>query len=130
MLSLRVVLVIAAVLWVTSVLAEVPQDPYAQRRALYARIIGFQSSIGLGRVPEMATFLVAVVRPGRCLSELEFGALSANTANRWLRERNIAQVVDEPKSLAQLLHGVGPRPLTPDVVFDTAPENSPGCGTS
>ncbi|MEJ1960998.1 MAG: AAA family ATPase [Gammaproteobacteria bacterium] len=44
----------------------------------------------------------AVIRPGRCLSELEFGALSQNTANRWLREKNVGHTVGEPTSLAQL----------------------------
>ena len=53
----RIAFVIATLLGMNSAPAEVPQDFYAQSRALYARIIGFQTSVGLGRVPEMAGFL-------------------------------------------------------------------------
>jgi hypothetical protein len=53
----------------------------------------------------------AVVRRGRCLTEVEFGALSTNTANRWLREHGSQIEVDAPATLAELYamtssHGV------------------------
>lgn len=44
----------------------------------------------------------AVIRPGRCLCELEFGALSTNAANRWLRERGSEVVLEQPTPLAEL----------------------------
>ena len=44
----------------------------------------------------------AVVRRGRCLTEFEFGALSPNTANRWLREHGSQIEVHGPATLAEL----------------------------
>lgn len=44
----------------------------------------------------------AVIRPGRCLSEMEFGALSTDKANRWLREQGSNAQVHGPATLAQL----------------------------
>lgn len=44
----------------------------------------------------------AVVRPGRCLSEMEFGPLSVEAANRWLREHGSDISVAKPTPLAQL----------------------------
>lgn len=44
----------------------------------------------------------AVIRPGRCLSEMEFGALSAEKANRWLHEHGSNAQVHGPATLAQL----------------------------
>ncbi len=50
----------------------------------------------------LRTMHAAVVRPGRCLSEMEFGALPVDEANRWLREHGSATTVSEPTQLAQL----------------------------
>jgi hypothetical protein len=44
----------------------------------------------------------AVVRPGRCLCEIEFGAMPAAQANQWLRDHGSDKTVDEPTLLAQL----------------------------
>ncbi len=44
----------------------------------------------------------AVVRPGRCLCEIEFGALPTDQANRWLRDHGSDKTVSEPTLLAQL----------------------------
>lgn len=44
----------------------------------------------------------AVVRPGRCLCEMEFGALPTDQANRWLRDHGSDKTVSEPTLLAQL----------------------------
>jgi hypothetical protein len=44
----------------------------------------------------------AVIRPGRCLSEMEFGKLSAEQANRWLCKQGMSVHVDEPTPLAEL----------------------------
>jgi hypothetical protein len=44
----------------------------------------------------------AVIRPGRCLSEMEFGALSPNAANRWLHQHASQAEVHNPTTLAQL----------------------------
>lgn len=44
----------------------------------------------------------AVVRPGRCLCEMAFGALSADEANRWLRAQGSEVSVRKETSLAQL----------------------------
>lgn len=44
----------------------------------------------------------AVVRPGRCLSEMEFGSLPADQANRWLREHGCPATVSHATPLAQL----------------------------
>ncbi len=44
----------------------------------------------------------AVIRPGRCLSEMEFGALSPDKANRWLREHGSSAHAHAPTTLAQL----------------------------
>jgi SpoVK/Ycf46/Vps4 family AAA+-type ATPase len=50
----------------------------------------------------LSTMHPAVVRPGRCLCEMEFGPLSANTASRWLRARGSNAGIREPATLAQL----------------------------
>lgn len=44
----------------------------------------------------------AVVRPGRCLCEMEFGAFPVDQANRWLRDHGSDVSVEAPMSLAQL----------------------------
>jgi hypothetical protein len=50
----------------------------------------------------------AVVRPGRCLSEIEFGPLSVEAANRWLRAQGSNVTVAKPTPLAELYaHGGG-----------------------
>lgn len=49
----------------------------------------------------------AVVRPGRCLSEMEFGPLSVEAANRWLRARGSDVTVAKPTPLAQLYAAIG-----------------------
>ncbi|WP_213736044.1 AAA family ATPase [Bradyrhizobium sp. dw_411] len=49
----------------------------------------------------------AVLRPGRCLSEMEFGPLSVEAANRWLRANGSGVTVAKPTSLAQLYAVVG-----------------------
>jgi hypothetical protein len=49
----------------------------------------------------------AVIRPGRCLSEMEFGTLSAEKANRWLRTRGSNAELHKPATLAQLYSMLG-----------------------
>lgn len=49
----------------------------------------------------------AVIRPGRCLNEMEFGTLSAGQANRWLRERGSKAQVLGSATLAQLYSMLG-----------------------
>ena len=44
----------------------------------------------------------AVTRPGRLLSEIEFGPLVAARANEWLERRGCERRVDEPTTLAEL----------------------------
>ena len=44
----------------------------------------------------------AVVRPGRCLCEVEFGPLSPNQANKWLKEKGSYIQVRNPTTLAEL----------------------------
>ncbi len=44
----------------------------------------------------------AVIRPGRCLSEMEFGPLAVEAANRWLRVHGSNVTVAKPTPLAQL----------------------------
>lgn len=44
----------------------------------------------------------AVHRPGRCLAEVEFGALDVDEASDWLAARAVTDLVTEPKTLAQL----------------------------
>jgi hypothetical protein len=44
----------------------------------------------------------AVVRPGRCLAEIEFGPLTVDEANAWLRLRRSGLTVDQPATLADL----------------------------
>lgn len=44
----------------------------------------------------------AVVRPGRCLAEVEFTALSVEEANCWLADNGSALRVSSPTSLAEL----------------------------
>ncbi len=51
----------------------------------------------------------AVVRRGRCLAEIEFGALSPNTANRWLREHGSPMEVHSPSTLAELYAMISPK---------------------
>lgn len=55
----------------------------------------------------LSTMHPAVVRPGRCLSEMEFGPLSVEAANRWLRERGSDVTVAKPTPLAQLYATIG-----------------------
>ncbi len=49
----------------------------------------------------------AVVRPGRCLSEMEFGPLSVEAANRWLGAHGSGVTVAKPTSLAELYAAIG-----------------------
>jgi ATP-dependent 26S proteasome regulatory subunit len=49
----------------------------------------------------------AVVRPGRCLCEMEFGPLSVEAANRWLRAHGSSVTVAKPTPLAQLYAATG-----------------------
>lgn len=51
----------------------------------------------------------AVVRRGRCLTEIEFGALSPNTANRWLRAHGSQMEVQGPATLAELYAMISPQ---------------------
>lgn len=44
----------------------------------------------------------AVVRPGRCLAEMEFGPLPADQSNRWLREHGAEMTVSDLTPLAEL----------------------------
>jgi len=44
----------------------------------------------------------AVVRPGRLLSQIDFGPLSVEQANDWLRRHNVDAAVDAPITLAEL----------------------------
>jgi len=44
----------------------------------------------------------AIVRPGRCLCEMEFGALEPDTANWWLRDHGCQEIVEKETTLAQL----------------------------
>jgi hypothetical protein len=55
----------------------------------------------------LSTMHPAVVRPGRCLSEMEFGPLSVETANRWLRTHRSDVTVAKPTPLAQLYAAIG-----------------------
>jgi hypothetical protein len=55
----------------------------------------------------LSTMHPAVVRPGRCLSEIEFGALSVEAANRWLRAHGSGVTVAKPTPLAQLYAAIG-----------------------
>ncbi|WP_213736033.1 AAA family ATPase [Bradyrhizobium sp. dw_411] len=50
----------------------------------------------------LSTMHPAVVRPGRCLTEMEFGALSVEAANRWLRANGSDVTVVTPTPLAEL----------------------------
>ncbi len=50
----------------------------------------------------LSTMHPAVIRPGRCLTEMEFGALSAEAANRWLRANGSDVTVAKPTPLAEL----------------------------
>jgi hypothetical protein len=44
----------------------------------------------------------ATRRPGRCLADIEFAALSADEANAWLAARRIQRRVDQPTPIAEL----------------------------
>lgn len=43
----------------------------------------------------------AVTRPGRCLAEIEFTALAADEANRWLAEAGSEVRVAQPATIAE-----------------------------
>jgi ATPase family associated with various cellular activities (AAA) len=60
----------------------------------------------------IGTLHPAVTRPGRCLAEIEFGALSAERANEWLRRHDSEATVDGPTTLATLYATVGSRAPT------------------
>lgn len=55
----------------------------------------------------LSTMHPAVVRPGRCLAEIEFGALSVEASNRWLRGHGSDVTVAKPTPLAQLYAAIG-----------------------
>jgi hypothetical protein len=50
----------------------------------------------------IGTLHPAVTRPGRCLAEIEFGPLSVDQANEWLRLNDSEATVDAPTTLATL----------------------------
>jgi len=49
----------------------------------------------------------AVVRPGRCLCEMEFGAFPVHEANRWLKAQGSHKTVKEATTLAELYAIIG-----------------------
>jgi len=56
----------------------------------------------------------AVIRPGRCLAEIEFGSFTPHDANQWLERHGSDAIVDGPATLADLyaiLGGHDPRRL-------------------
>lgn len=55
----------------------------------------------------LSTMHPAVVRPGRCLSEMEFGPLSVEAANRWLGAHGSNVTVAKPTPLALLYATLG-----------------------
>lgn len=61
----------------------------------------------------LSTMHPAVVRPGRCLCEIEFGPLSTEMANRWLHEHGSTATVKEPTPVAQLYAIASGRIATP-----------------
>ena len=54
--------VVGAFLGLVPVHATAPVEPYAQAREIYSTIVGFQTSVGLGQVPEMAEYLAGQFR--------------------------------------------------------------------
>lgn len=54
----------------------------------------------------------AARRPGRCLADIEFTALSAAEANAWLAARGHTRRVEEPTPLAKLFATDGGEPLS------------------
>lgn len=56
----------------------------------------------------------ATRRPGRCLADIEFTALSVAEANAWLTARGHEHRVDRPTPLAELFAGATEGPLTLD----------------
>jgi hypothetical protein len=54
----------------------------------------------------------ATRRPGRCLADIEFTALSTAEANAWLAARGHARRVDRPTPLAELFGSTSEDPLT------------------
>jgi ATP-dependent 26S proteasome regulatory subunit len=50
----------------------------------------------------LGTLHPAVIRPGRCLAEIEFGPLSAEQANEWLAAHDSDARVEVPTTLAEL----------------------------
>lgn len=56
----------------------------------------------------------ATRRPGRCLADIEFTALSVPEANAWLAARGHEHRVDRPTPLAELFAGASEGPLTLD----------------
>jgi hypothetical protein len=54
----------------------------------------------------------ATRRPGRCLADIEFTALSTDEANAWLAARGHDRQVQNPTSLAELYGGDAGGPLT------------------
>jgi len=65
----------------------------------------------------------AVIRPGRCLAEIEFGPLPSEEANTWLADAGSPALMREPATLAELyavLGGEAPRPKRRPVGFAVA----------
>jgi hypothetical protein len=56
----------------------------------------------------------ATRRPGRCLADIEFTALSVAEANAWLAARGHGRRVDRPTPLAELFGGESEDPVTAD----------------
>jgi hypothetical protein len=54
----------------------------------------------------------ATRRPGRCLADIEFTALSVGEANDWLAAHGHARRVDHPTPLAELFANAGEGPFT------------------
>lgn len=50
----------------------------------------------------ITTLHPAIVRPGRCLSEVKFDKLPAHHANQWLKSHEIDETVTEPVTLGEL----------------------------
>jgi hypothetical protein len=63
----------------------------------------------------------AVVRPGRCWAEVEFGRLDASTADAWLAARGVEAQVGRAVTLAELYALAGGRPLDETVPMGFAP---------
>ncbi|MGH7814751.1 MAG: DUF5925 domain-containing protein [Candidatus Binataceae bacterium] len=74
---------------------------------------------------ELGKLNPAIIRPGRCLSEIEFRRFGADEGNRWLRSAGCDRRIDGPRTLSELYAILGGNRETREIKIGFGPPPKP-----